>query len=86
VTVHIDGELAWPLVHLDERALEVTAPRALAPNLLLELTVMPSGLHCFAIVERCTSAEGQWTVRLTPFAMQPEEARRWQALTTQRAA
>jgi hypothetical protein len=86
MTVQVDGEPCWPVDQFDEHALEVTMPKALAPHLLLELTLRPAGLRFFALVERCEARESQWMARLTPFALPPEEAQRWQTLSAQRAA
>lgn len=78
--LEVEGEAPWPVVRLDERTLEVLAPRVQAPHVLLEVTLQPEGLRFWALVERCVARAGPFAVTLAPFALPCEEARRWQAL------
>jgi HD-like signal output (HDOD) protein len=80
--LEVTGEAgAWPALHLGPASLEVLAPRLLVPNLLLECTLRPSGLHFFALVQRCLGQDGGYATELKPFALAPEEAAQWRKLT-----
>jgi HD-like signal output (HDOD) protein len=81
--LEVTGEAAgrWAATHLGPASLEVLAPRLLVPNLLLEGTLQPHGLHFFALVQRCQVEGDGYLTELRPFALAPEEASRWAELT-----
>jgi HD-like signal output (HDOD) protein len=80
--LEVAGETSgpWPATRLSPVALAVLAPRRLVPNLLLEATLLPYGLHFFALVQQCESATDGFATELQPFALAPEEAAQWASL------
>lgn len=80
--VEVPGEHSWPIEHVDSHGLVAKTDKSLAPNLLFELSVQPQGLHFWAIVQSCEpKTGGGWVANLRPFALAPEDARQWAALT-----
>lgn len=81
--LEVAGEAAgaWPALHLGAASIEVLSPRWLAPNLLLEATLQPHGMHFFALVQLSRASGGGFATELRPFALAPEEAAHWRHLT-----
>jgi hypothetical protein len=82
LTVEVPGEKSWPVTRVTPRFLEVLADKALPPNLLFELSVQPRQLHFWGIVQQCEPQGGGFLVRLSPFALAPEDAKQWASLAT----
>jgi hypothetical protein len=80
-TVEVEREPPWHVVRASRRSLEVKATRALAPNLMMEVTVRPSGFSFWAVVERVEQQGETWLTELAPFALPPEHRLAWEALS-----
>jgi HD-like signal output (HDOD) protein len=75
----VDGA-SWPVLQVGARSLEVQAASALAPNLMLEVLLEPTGFSFWAIVQRVEAVHGGWVTELTPFALAPEHLVAWESL------
>jgi HD-like signal output (HDOD) protein len=80
-TVEVEHEPVWQVLRASRRSLEVKATRALAPNVMLEITVRPSNFSFWAVVERVEQQGDAWLTELAPFALPPEHRLAWEALS-----